>query len=117
MPKVGRDTIRRTADREKPDSLKRIAPKPGEKTRDELAEREERWGVTTAYRLRPATKEAVVLAARMHEVEIGYLADFLLRAGLTLLSQGRIDLPLADADVQKQTPHKLKLPPVPEDYQ
>jgi hypothetical protein len=114
MSKNLREQIRQSATDQKPASLKRAAPKPVDLTKDHLAERDERWGVTVAYRLKPATKKAVARAAAEHNVEIGGLADFLLRASLTLLSKGHIELPVQEE--RGKAPRKLDLPPVPRDY-
>ena len=107
-----RDIAGNAANESKPKSTKkRVAPNQKRTlTLEEKAELEERQGKPKSYRLRPQTVDAVSRAAKQHGVRVGPMADFLLSASLTLLAQGRIELPKA-AEL-----YELDLPPVPEDY-
>ena len=60
-----------------------------------------------------ATRKAVDRVVEMEEVKKGELVDFLLRAGLTLLDQGRIHLQKSETF---EGVYDLTLPDIPERY-
>lgn len=99
-----------------PQSLKRPAPKPKRKRKSKYAseaEKHEAYGVRTTYRIKPATRTAIDRAVEMEDVKKGEFVDFLLRAGLTLLDQGRIQLQKSDS---LDGVYDLTLPDIPERY-
>lgn len=99
-----------------PKSLKRPAPKPKRRRKSKYAseaEKQEAYGVRTTYRIKPATREAIDRAVEMEDVKKGEFVDFLLRAGLTLLDQGRIQLQKSEA---LDGVYDLTLPDIPESY-
>ena len=95
------DYLDKGAAKTAPKAIKREVPEPAPtRQQAELEQREKSVsrGAPVSWRLHPDTKPAIERAADKYDVTQRDLVDFLLRAGLTMLSSGLVKLPVKPDD-------------------
>ena len=102
-----------------PPSLKRTAPKletrrKRKKKYTTEEERQEAQGIRVTYRVKPATREAVIRFTDEKNIKIGQFVDFSIRAMLELIEKGRVELPFENDD--KSGYYEIRLPDIPERF-
>lgn len=112
-----RDDIKASVSRRK-QFQKRTAPDEQEPSRAEVEQQKlieaQKYGKTRGIRLYESTWQAVEKAANEHGIRKRQLHEFLLLAGLQMLSMGRIELPIKPREGESAV--YVDLPDPPEQY-